>query len=93
MYNAQQTVASALEEIVRRYAPKNRAALPLTPQTHLTDDAGIDSPRMIDIVLEVEDRFGVSLEDVDVQKTRTIGDLLNLIAGRAAAEDGASACD
>ena len=46
MYNAQQTVVSALEEIVRRYAPKNRAAGPLTPQTRLTDDAGIDSPRM-----------------------------------------------
>ena len=71
MYNAQQTVASALEEIVRRYAPKNRAALPLTPQTHLTDDAGIDSPRMIDIVLGVEDRFGITVEDAKGATTPT----------------------
>ena len=82
MYNAQQTVASALEEIVRRYAPKNRAALPLTPQTHLTDDAGIDSPRMIDIVLGVEDRFGITVEDDDIQRVKTFGQLVALVSER-----------
>ena len=84
MYNAQQTVASALEEIVRRYAPKNRAALPLTPQTHLTDDAGIDSPRMIDIVLGVEDRFGITVEDDDVQRVKTFGQLVAMVSERTA---------
>ena len=84
MYNAQQTVASALEEIVRRYAPKNRAALPLTPQTHLTDDAGIDSPRMIDIVLGVEDRFGITVEDDDIQRVKTFGQLVALVCERTA---------
>jgi acyl carrier protein len=84
MYNAQQTVASALEEIVRRYAPKNRAALPLTPQTHLTDDAGIDSPRMIDIVLGVEDRFGITVEDDDIQRVKTFGQLVALVSERTA---------
>ena len=84
MYNAQQTVASALEEIVRRFAPKNRAALPLTPQTHLTDDAGIDSPRMIDIVLGVEDRFGITVEDDDIQRVKTFGQLVALVSERTA---------
>jgi len=84
MYNAQQTVAPALEEIVRRYAPKNRAALPLTPQTHLTDDAGIDSPRMIDIVLGVEDRFGITVEDDDIQRVKTFGQLVALVSERTA---------
>lgn len=84
MYTASQTVASALEEIVRRYAPKNRAALPLTPQTHLTNDAGIDSPRMIDIVLGVEDRFGITVEDDDIQRVKTFGQLVELVSERTA---------
>jgi acyl carrier protein len=84
MYTASQTVASALEEIVRRYAPKNRTALPLTPQTHLTDDAGIDSPRMIDIVLGVEDRFGIIVEDDDIQRVKTFGQLVELVIERTA---------
>ena len=84
MYNSQQTVASALEEIVRQYAPKNRASLPLTPQTHLTDDAGIDSPRMIDIVLGVEDRFGITVEDDDIQRVKTFGQLVSLVSERTA---------
>jgi acyl carrier protein len=83
----------SLEGILTRFIPKRPNRPAFTTETRLVEDLEVDSPRMIDIVLEVEDRFGVSLEDVDVQKTRTIGDLLNLIAGRAAAEDGASACD
>jgi acyl carrier protein len=69
---------------VRRYAPKNRAALPLTPQTHLTDDADIDSPRMIDIVLGVEDRFGITVEDDDIQRVKTFGQLVALVSERTA---------
>jgi acyl carrier protein len=84
MYTAQQTVVAALEEIVRRYAPKNRAALPLTPQTHLTNDAGIDSPRMIDMVLGVEDRFGITVEDDDIQRVKTFGQLVELVSERTA---------
>jgi acyl carrier protein len=67
---------SAIEEIVRRFAPKQRTNVTIATETKLADELGIDSPRMIDIVLEVEDRFGISLEDVDVDKTATVGDLL-----------------
>ena len=78
--STQQNVAQALEEIVRRFAPKNRAAIALHPETHLTDDAGIDSPRMIDIVLGVEDRFGITVEDDDVQSVKTFGQLVELVS-------------
>lgn len=75
----QQSVSASLEEIVRRFAPKTRAAIMITPKTHLIDDVGIDSPRLIDIVLDVEDRFGFTIEDQDVQKVRTFGDLVSLV--------------
>ena len=78
----QQTVAAALEEIVLRYAPKNRASIQLAPNTNLTNDAGIDSPRMIDIVLGVEDRFAITVEDDDIQSVKTFGQLVDLVHRR-----------
>ena len=82
MYSADQDVAVALEQIVRRYAPKNRASIPLAPDTHLTNDAGIESPRMIDIVLGVEDEFGICVEDEDIQRVKTFGQLVELVKVR-----------
>ena len=72
-----------LEGIIRRFAPKHRSDMPLNEQTRLVEDAGIDSPRMIDIVLEIEDRLGVTIEDDDVEKVETFGDLVSLIETRA----------
>jgi acyl carrier protein len=75
----QQPVTETLEQIVRRFAPKTVAAV-IGPETRLIEDVGVDSPRMIDIVLDVEDRFGFTIEDQDVQKVRTFGDLVNLVS-------------
>ena len=75
---------STVEAIIKRFAPKQKTQQVITRETRLAEDLEIDSPRMIDIVLEVEDRFQVSLEDVDAQNTATVGDLLDLIERRAA---------
>ena len=80
------TIAQNLEQIVRRFAPRDRGAVPLTPAVRLIEDVGIDSPRMIDIVLEVEDRYGIVIEDEAVQGVRTFGEMLALVAGRVGAE-------
>jgi acyl carrier protein len=83
---AQPPITETLEEIIRRFAPKHRGELRLTPTTHLVNEAGIDSPRMIDIVLDVEDRFGLIIDDADVQKVRTFGDLVALVSSRTTGE-------
>ncbi len=79
MEKQQQPVTETLEQIVRRFAPKAHAAA-IGPETRLIEDVGIDSPRMIDIVLDVEDRFGFTIEDYDMQKVSTFGDLVNLVS-------------
>jgi acyl carrier protein len=74
-----EALTGTLEAIVRRFAPKNHVETQFTPETHLVDDVGIDSPRMIDIVLEIEDRFGFTIEDEDAQRVRTFGELMQLV--------------
>ena len=77
------SLTETLEAIVRRFAPKNQGGIQFTPQTHLVDDVGIDSPRMIDIVLEIEDCFGCTIDDADAQRVRTFGELMELVQSRA----------
>ena len=84
---AQTPITETLAAIIRRFAPQNRGELQFTPTTHLVNDAGIDSPRMIDIVLEVEDQFGIVVDDGDVQKVRTFGELVALVGGHTAAAE------
>lgn len=83
---AQPAVTTTLEEIIRRFAPRTSGELRLTPHTDLVNEAGIDSPRMIDIVLDIEDRFGFTVEDREVDRLRTFGDLVTLVASRSSAE-------
>jgi acyl carrier protein len=76
-------LTETLEAIVRRFAPKKHLEIQFTPETHLVEDVGIDSPRMIDIVLEIEDRFGFTIEDEDAQRVRTFGELMELVQSHA----------
>jgi acyl carrier protein len=80
------TIPAVLEEIVRKFAPRDRAGMPLTPETRLIDDMGIDSPRMIDVVLEVEDRFGITVDDDAMGRVRTFGEVLALVQQLAGSE-------
>jgi acyl carrier protein len=73
-----------LQEIVGHFAPKRTQPLHLNSRTHLVNEAGIDSPRMIDVILEIEDRFQLTLEDEEVQNVRTFGDLVDLLQSRTA---------
>jgi acyl carrier protein len=82
MTTQSQTTAEILEQIIRRFAPQNRE-LRLTANTHLVNEAGIDSPRMIDIVLDIEDRFGLTVDDEEMQRIRTFGQLIALVEARA----------
>jgi acyl carrier protein len=82
---AQPPITETLEGIIRRFAPKDRGDLRFTATTHLVNEAGIDSPRMIDIVLEVEDRFGIVVDDATVQKVRTFGELVAMVDAQTAA--------
>jgi acyl carrier protein len=86
MTNETATVAAVLEEIVRRFAPRDRADVLLTPTSRLIEDAGIDSPRMIDVVLEVEDRFRLTIEDEAMERIRTFGEMLAFVSERAGVE-------
>ncbi|GAA0936988.1 acyl carrier protein [Nonomuraea longicatena] len=49
--------------------------LDITAEQHLRDDLGIDSLKLIDVVVHVEEELGVAIEDEQVPRMATAGDL------------------
>jgi len=54
----------------------------LNPDARFEHDIGMDSIDIVDMVLEVEEEFGVTIEDVEAEKIATIGDLVEWLDGR-----------
>ncbi len=40
---------------------------------------GIDSLEVVELAMDLEDNFGITLDNEDFKKIKTVGDLLNLI--------------
>lgn len=79
--------AAALEKvtaIVRPFAKHIEALNNATDATRIIEDLGVNSARLVDIVLEFEDEFGISIDDEAADKVRTIGDAVQLIVLKTA---------
>ncbi len=65
-----------MREIRRLLAPYHGAGKPITGQTVICDGATIDSLTVMDMVMELEDRFEVSLPMNAVAEIRTVDQLV-----------------
>jgi acyl carrier protein len=54
----------------------------ITASSRLTEDLGVDSLTAVELLIEVEDRFGVIVTDADAGRLSTVGEAAELIAGR-----------
>lgn len=48
----------------------------------LADDFGLDSLDLVIIQTELEDHFGIDISDEEIEALRTVGDLVDLVAGK-----------
>jgi len=62
--------------ILEKYAP---AEIELTPATEFSDDLNIDSVAAMDLIMEVEDRFGIDIPMNLVSDLRNLQDLLDVV--------------
>jgi len=59
---------------------KNQAALAsVTAESSIQKDLKVNSARLVDVVLEIEERFGIQVKDEDADKVRTVGDAVSLV--------------
>jgi acyl carrier protein len=79
-------VSGTLEELQRLLRERLERDDTLAPETELVGDLALDSIQQLDLVVEVENHFGVSLELDEDQSVLTIGDLVVWIERARAAE-------
>ncbi len=64
-------------EVLGRIAGVDRADI--APEKSFTEDLGIDSLTLAEVVVAAEDRFGVLIPDDDWARFRTVGDALRFL--------------
>ncbi len=75
----QKEVFDKVIAILKPFA-KNRDALAnVALDTAIQKDLKVNSARLVDIVLEIEEIFGIEVKDEDAEKVRTVGDAVSLI--------------
>ncbi len=67
-----------LAEVVNEVAGVE--ASEVTPEKSFVDDLDIDSLSMVEIAVQVEDRFGIKVPDDELANLTTVGDAVNYIA-------------
>lgn len=55
----------------------------VTPEADLADDLGSTSLVLVELVMAIEEEFGVDVPDAHVEEVRTVDDLRRLVIGRS----------
>ncbi len=75
----------AFEKVVKVITPysKNASALAnVKSETRLLEDLGVNSARLVDIVLAFEDEFSIAIDDDSADKVLTVGNAVDLIVAK-----------
>jgi len=88
------TVFNEFKEILSGHVPanKSRAFESLTEQTSMTDDLAIESLDIVSIVIDIEDKFHIEIDNDSIRKMSTVGNCINLIQEKLCSKCTAASC-
>ena len=52
----------------------------ITPESRLMEDLKADSANIMVMIMDMEDKFGITVEDDQIMKLKTVGDVVSYIA-------------
>jgi acyl carrier protein len=58
----------------------------LAPEAKFIEDLGADSLDIVELVMALEEEFGLDIPDEDADKMRTVGDAMNYLKSHSAAQ-------
>ncbi|MBE2187464.1 MAG: acyl carrier protein [Rhodothermales bacterium] len=56
----------------------------ITPEASFMNDLGADSLDLVELVMEFEKQFGVTIPDEDTEKITTVGDAVSYLTAKGA---------
>jgi acyl carrier protein len=65
--------------IISKHARNEDALKAISMETHILDDLKVNSARLVDIVLDFEDRFNLEISDEAADQIYTVGDAVELV--------------
>ncbi len=54
----------------------------IVPEARFVDDLGADSLETVELIMGLEDKFGVTISDEDAEKIRTVKDAVDYIQAK-----------
>lgn len=69
-------------QIITPFAKNAPALAAATPSTRILEDLGVNSARLVDIILNFEDAFDIAVDDAAADKVRTLGDAVEMIVAK-----------
>jgi acyl carrier protein len=79
------SVATFSEDRVKEIIAKELEveAKQLTPEAKFIEDLGADSLDIVELVMALEEEFGIDIPDEDADKLKTVGDAMNYLKSHA----------
>lgn len=80
-----QDSGSTREKIIQTLLAASDAqieAADVTEESSLRDDLDLGSLQAVTLVMDLEDEFGVTVEDEEIEKLVTVGDIFRLIESK-----------
>jgi len=72
---------ATIEQAVRNIICEKLSVKPdqVTPETSFVNDIGADSLDLVELIMELEDKFGMQIPDDEAEKILTVGDAIRYI--------------
>jgi acyl carrier protein len=71
-------------ELIREYVKETDKLETAEMSTAIIGDLKVNSARLVDIIIKVEDTFDIEIEDDDADRIKTIGDAVDIIENKTA---------
>lgn len=68
-----------IQEIIKKYAFDKKLVEQATESSRIIADLKINSARVVDIVLDIEEKYDIEIDDKSINKIISIQDAMNVI--------------
>ena len=75
---------TSLQKIIKPYSQNQEAFKNLSEGTDFINDLKINSANLIDIILDVEDEFGIEIDNKSMEKMLSIKSAIDIIESKLA---------
>ncbi|HSK08094.1 MAG TPA: phosphopantetheine-binding protein [Vicinamibacterales bacterium] len=78
------TAFGKVVEIIKPFVKNTTALNGAGDGTRIIEDLGVNSARLVDIILAFEDEFRIEVDDDSADRVRTLGDAVQMIQQKTA---------